>query len=63
MDDSLTLSLDESEVRCTVADVAFRKDALASVPFCDDEEEEEEEARALHNSNRKTISERDEAPN
>ena len=48
------LSLGVFEVLCTVANVVFRKDAVAIVPFCDDEGEE---ARALHTSNGRTTSE------
>ena len=47
-------SLGGFEVLGTVANVVLRKDAVASVPFCDDEGEE---ARALHTSNRRTTSE------
>jgi hypothetical protein len=56
-------SLDESEVRCAIADVVFRKDVLEKVPFCDDDDDDdEEEASALHASTKKNTSERDRDP-
>ena len=58
MDEVLETSLDDSEVRCPVADVVLWKDPLVRVPFCDDEEE----ATALHSSSRRSTSESDEAP-
>jgi hypothetical protein len=59
MEAVLLPSLDEVEVRCTVAAVEFRKDALERVPFWD--EEDDAEATALHSSNT-TTNERDASP-